>query len=71
MAMSDNPEGTKVFEVIQRACIDCVKDPRVDTIRKLREVIEQCNPAVANSILKYLVFPLQKILSNAVKQSSK
>lgn len=58
----------ELFEVVKKACIDCMEKPTVETVAKLSGVISQCDASVVIPIHKYLMFPLQQILSNAAKQ---
>lgn len=67
--MSESQDDNPVFVVIKDVCMQCVQDPNVESVQQLKKIISESDAEFLIPIQKYLLFPLQHILSNTVSGS--
>ena len=52
-----------LFVTIRDSCLQCIEAPTADAVRNLTDIVSAADTAVLAPIQKYILFPLQQILS--------
>ena len=57
-----------LFLTLRDTCLQCLQSPDVPALRRLSGLIAEADPPVLSPIQKYILFPLQQILSRCVSE---
>ncbi|KAI1309444.1 TELO2-interacting protein 1 -like protein [Halotydeus destructor] len=60
-----NPNDT--FLLVRQLCLECTNQPNVHCLRRLKQVLAECDEAFLAPIQKYIALPLQLILNQYAK----